>query len=154
MMRGRGWSGLAVAAAASIGTGCPGRGDTTAAHQPARASQTDAPQTDAPQTDAPQTDAPLCLPKSSCGCFGGECVAGRLEPRDELGNRVAIEGETQDGVIGLLFEVCPDASNDLTECVQTIDVSLTCTVVCSDPPDRFADPGYRCGFRNGVCGKL
>jgi len=143
-MRGRGWSGLALAAAASLGTGCPGRGDTTAAHLPGNASP----------TDAPPTDAPLCLPKSSCGCFGGECVAGRLEPRDELVNRVVIEGETRDGVIGLLFEVCPEPSNDLTECVQTIDVSLTCTVVCSDPPDRFADPGYRCGFQNGVCGKL
>jgi hypothetical protein len=136
--------GLAVAATAAIGAGCPGRGDTTAALQPGNR----------PQTDAPQADAPLCLPKSSCGCFGGECVAGRLEPRDELVNRVVLEGETREGVIGLLFEVCPDPSNDLTECVQTIDVSLTCTVVCSDTPGRFADPGYRCGFRNGVCGKL
>ena len=144
MMPGRGWSGLAVAAATAIGAGCPGRGDTTVALEPGNT----------PQTDAPQTDAPLCLPKSSCGCFGGECVAGRLEPRDELGNRVVIEGETREGVIGLLFEVCPDPSNDLTECVQTIDVSLTCTVVCSNRSDRFADPGYRCGFRNGVCGKL
>ena len=139
MMPGRGWSGLAVAAVAAIGAGCPGRGDTTAAPQP---------------VDVVQTSGTICLPKSSCGCFGGECVAGRLEPRDELGNRVVIEGETREGVIGLLFEVCPDPSNDLTECVQTIDVSLTCTVVCSNRSDRFADPGYRCGFRNGVCGKL
>ncbi len=137
-MRGRLWGGLGTALAAVLGAGCPGRGDTTAA-RPA---------------DVVQSSSTICLPKSSCGCFGGECVAGRLEPRDELVNRVVLEGESNGEAMGLLFEVCPDPSNDLTECVQMIDVSLTCTVVCSNRSDRFADPGYRCGFRNGVCEKL
>ena len=138
MMQGWGGVGLAVAAAAAIGAGCPGRGDTTAA-QPA---------------DVVLSGATICLPKSSCGCFGGECVAGRLEPRDELANRVVLEGEPNPEAIGLLFEVCPDPSSGLTECIQTIDVSLTCTVTCTDRAERFVDPGYRCGFRNGACGRL
>jgi len=138
MRRGTDGIGLVVAAAASLCAGCPGRGDTTAA----------------PSADAVLTGATLCLPKSSCGCFGGECVAGRLEPRDELANRVVLEGEPNPDAIGLRIEVCPDPSNDLTECIQMIDVSLTCTVTCTERAERFVDPGYRCGFRSGACGRL
>jgi hypothetical protein len=114
----------------------------------------------APEAAAPPTHAvpacaelsgPQCLPRASCGCFGQECIAGRVEPVNGGADRfVATDASAADG-LAQLVEVCPNTLNGLAECFTYVEVAQTCTGVCSDPPDHFADPGYRCGFVDGEC---
>ena len=51
----------------------------------------------------------------------------------------------------MVVEVCPSEANGLAECMTYVELAQVCTVTCSDPPDLFEDPGYRCGFVGGEC---
>ena len=120
-------------------------------------------QCSAPEAAAPPTHAvpacaelsgPQCLPRASCGCFGEECIAGRVEPVNGGADRFVADGALESDGMAQLIEVCPNALNGLAECFTYVEVAQTCTVVCSDPPDHFSDPGYRCGFVDGACTRL
>jgi hypothetical protein len=101
-----------------------------------------------------ELSGPQCLPQASCGCFGDQCIAGRVEPVNGGNDRfVPSDGAEADGVAQRI-EVCPNGQNGLAECFTYVEVAQTCTGVCSAPPDLFDDPGYRCGFVDGECTKL
>jgi hypothetical protein len=136
----RRWDVTFVTLALSLAAGCAPRGEAAVA---------------APTEPAPAADPSLvCLPRASCGCFGQECVAGRSELGADGRERFRVEGAPPDALPGSVTEVCPNTANGLTECIRYVDLAQTCTVTCSIPPDLFSDPGYRCGFRDGVCGRL
>ena len=104
-----------------------------------------------PRPACAERSGPQCLPRAGCGCFGGQCVRGRIEPASGGPDRFVVDGGAEPAETGVVVEVCPNEANGLAACVTYVELAVSCTVTCSAPPELFEDPGYRCGFVGGEC---